>query len=88
MHDHRLGRESRAQRLDVPHVLLVEREPREPPHVPQVPLLHGARVEPVEVVDAYDLVFPARERLDQVRADEPGRPGDEDTRHRPARPIP
>ena len=74
--------------VDVQHVLLVELEPRQASHLPEVPLLHRAGIEAVEVVDAHDLVAPAHQRLDQVRADESRGPGDEDSAHRRPRPIP
>ena len=76
------------ERLDVQHVLLVEMEPRQASHLPQVALLHAAGIERVEIVDPHHLVAAAGQRLDQMRADEPRRPGDEDPGHRALRPIP
>src|SRR5207249_6122115 len=43
----------------------------------EVPLLHGAVVEGIEVVDAHDLVTPGEERFAHVRADKAGRTRDE-----------
>ena len=82
------GVSSALERLDVEHVLLVEAEARQAADLPQVALLHGAGVERVEIVDPDHLVASARQRLDQMRADEARRAGDEDPGHRALRPIP
>src|SRR5882762_2857372 len=56
---------------------LHEAEALGPAQPVEVPLLHGAGVEGIEVVDAHDLVTPGEERFAHVRADEPGRARDE-----------
>jgi hypothetical protein len=76
------------KRVGVEEVQLVEGEAAERTGRGQVPLLHLARVEGIEVIDPGHLVALTDQRLDQVRPDESGRTGDEDSGHRPPRPIP
>src|SRR5207247_3301719 len=56
-----------------------ETEARGPAQPVEVALLHGARVEGIEVVDTHDLVTAGEERVAHVRADEPGCARDEQT---------
>ena len=82
------GVSSARSAVHVEQVQLPEGEARQPPDLRQVALLHGPGIERIEVVDPDHLVAPAHQRLDQMRADEPRRPGDQDPRHLRPRPIP
>jgi hypothetical protein len=66
----------------------MERIPRERAGLGQIALLHLSGVKGIEVVDPDHLVPLPHQRLGQVRPDEAGRTGDEDSGHRPPRPIP
>jgi hypothetical protein len=77
-----------SERVGVEKVQLVEGEAGQPAGLGQVALLHLPGIEGIEVVDPDHLVSLADKRLHQVRPDEAGRTGDEDTGHRPPRPIP
>jgi hypothetical protein len=76
------------QRVGVEQIELVEGETWETAGRRQVPLLHLPGIKGIEVVDPDHLVPLADQRLDHVRPDEAGRTGDEDSGHRPPRPIP
>ena len=93
--DHHVGAglpERARQRRRVANVPLDERERRNRPEPRQVLFLGRPRIERIEVVDAHDLVAARAEALAQMRADEPGRAGDQDSHggaivHAPRRPA-
>src|SRR6184192_2203098 len=60
------------------HIRFDEAEPPLAPQRGEVALLHGTRVEGIEVVDPDDFVPPPDQRLAHVGADEPRGPGDQD----------
>jgi hypothetical protein len=86
--DHGVGGKVGLQRVGVEKIELVEGEAGVRPGLGQVPLLHAPGVERIEVVDPDHGIALTDQRLDQVRPDEAGRTGDEDSGHRPPRPIP
>ena len=81
-------RQESPRRCRVQEVLLSEGKPGAAADFGQIPLLHGAGVERIEVVEANDFVALGQQRLDQMRTNEAGGAGHQHPRHLLARPIP
>jgi metal-dependent HD superfamily phosphatase/phosphodiesterase len=84
-HD-RLRREQPGDAVHVEHVELVEAEARPLAHFAEIALLHAAGVKRIEVVDPDHLVATVAERLNEVRADEASRAGEQHPCHWPSCP--